>query len=210
MSSEQNKEQAGEKMNSLAKASSAYLRSAMHQPVEWMEWGEAAFAKAKDEDKPILLDIGAVWCHWCHVMDRESYESAETARIINDQFIAVKVDRDERPDVDTRYQAAVSAISGQGGWPLTAFLTPDGKPFFGGTYFPPSDQHGRPGLRRVLLGVAEAFHEKRSDVDNSAHALEEAVAKAELHHTARGPFDAGIVDSVVESALHLFDEQHGG
>ena len=124
-SKEQSNEQGEEHSNALAKASSAYLRSAMHQPVQWQEWGEEAFRKAKDEDKPILLDIGAVWCHWCHVMDRESYESAETAKIINDQFIAVKVDRDERPDVDTRYQAAVSAISGQGGWPLTAFLTPE-------------------------------------------------------------------------------------
>jgi uncharacterized protein YyaL (SSP411 family) len=114
-----------EQENSLARAASAYLRSAMHQPVKWQEWGEEAFAQAQTEDKPILLDIGAVWCHWCHVMDRESYESAATAKIINDNFIAVKVDRDERPDVDTRYQAAVSAISGQGGWPLTAFLTPD-------------------------------------------------------------------------------------
>ncbi len=129
-------EQASGHLNSLTKAASAYLRSAMHQPVDWQEWGEAAFEKAKAEDKPILLDIGAVWCHWCHVMDRESYESAATAKIINDHFVAVKVDRDERPDVDTRYQAAVSAISGQGGWPLTAFLTPEGKPYFGGTYFP--------------------------------------------------------------------------
>ena len=151
MSNEQIKEQAGEHLNSLAKASSAYLRSAMHQPVQWQEWGEEAFAKAKAEDKPILLDIGAVWCHWCHVMDRESYENAETAKLINEHFVAVKVDRDERPDVDTRYQAAVSAISGQGGWPLTAFLTPEGKPYFGGTYFPPQDQHGRPGFPRVLM-----------------------------------------------------------
>ena len=161
MSNEQSKELGGEHLNSLAKAASAYLRSAMHQPVQWQEWGEEAFAKAKAEDKPILLDIGAVWCHWCHVMDRESYESGETAKIINDQFIAVKVDRDERPDVDTRYQAAVSAISGQGGWPLTAFLTPEGKPYFGGTYFPPTDQHGRPGFPRVLLTMAEAFQKRR-------------------------------------------------
>jgi uncharacterized protein YyaL (SSP411 family) len=117
--------------------------SAMHQPVDWMEWGAEAFATAQPaEDKPMLLDIGAVWCHWCHVMDRESYEDAETAEIINEHFVAVKVDRDERPDVDTRYQAAVSAISGQGGWPLTAFLTPEGKPYFGGTYFPPEDRMG--------------------------------------------------------------------
>ena len=132
--------------NALGRAASAYLRSAMHQPVKWQEWGEEAFSQAQAEDKPILLDIGAVWCHWCHVMDRESYESAATAKIINDHFVAVKVDRDERPDVDTRYQAAVSAISGQGGWPLTAFLTPEGKPSFGGTYFPPQDQYGRPGF----------------------------------------------------------------
>ena len=151
-----------ERKNSLARAASAYLRSAMHQPVNWMEWGEEAFALAQQEDKPILLDIGAVWCHWCHVMDRESYENAETAKLINEHFVAVKVDRDERPDVDTRYQAAVSSISGQGGWPLTAFLTPEGKPYFGGTYFPPDDRHGRPGLAARAAddggGVREAAH----------------------------------------------------
>ncbi len=124
--------------NALVHASSAYLRSAMDQPTQWQQWGPEAFARAKAEDKPILLDIGAVWCHWCHVMDRESYESAEIAAILNAHFIPVKVDRDERPDVDARYQAAVAAISGQGGWPLTVFLTPEGKPFFGGTYFPPA------------------------------------------------------------------------
>jgi uncharacterized protein YyaL (SSP411 family) len=124
-------------LNELSGAASAYLRSAQRQPVRWLEWGPAAFAKAKAEGKPVLLDIGAVWCHWCHVMDRESYENAATAEIINAKFVAVKVDRDERPDVDARYQAAVSAISGQGGWPLTAFLTAEGKPYFGGTYFPP-------------------------------------------------------------------------
>src|SRR6476620_3327308 len=135
-------------LNSLAHASSSYLRSAMHQPIRWHEWGTEAFETAAREDKPILLDIGAVWCHWCHVMDRESYDDATTAQIINEKFVAVKVDRDERPDVDTRYQAAISAISGQAGWPLTAFLIPDGKPYFGGTYFPPQDQHGRPGFQR--------------------------------------------------------------
>src|ERR1700727_184321 len=158
-------------LNALAKAASAYLRSAMHQPVEWQEWGEAGVEKGKGADKPILLDIGAVWCHWCHVMDRESYESAATAKIINDHFIAVKVDRDERPDVDTRYQAAVSAISGQGGWPLTAFLTPEGKPYFGGTYFPPDDAMGRPGFKRILRGVAESFQTRRAEIDTSAQAL---------------------------------------
>src|ERR1700761_7589658 len=139
-----------EHQNSLAHAASAYLRSARHQPIEWNEWGAEAFAKAERERKPVLLDIGAVWCHWCHVMDRESYEDPTTAKVINDNYIPVKVDRDERPDVDTRYQAAVQAISGQGGWPLTAFLTPDGKPFYGGTYFPPDDYQGRPGIERLV------------------------------------------------------------
>src|ERR1700745_230827 len=148
-------EPGGEDLNALAKASSAYLRSPRHHRVRWQEWGEAAFAKAKSEDKPILLDIGAVWCHWCHVIDRESYENVEIAKIINEHFVPVKVDRDERPDVDSRYQSAISAISGQGGWPLTGFLLPDGKPFFGGTYYPPEDQMGRPGFRRVLLAGAD-------------------------------------------------------
>jgi uncharacterized protein YyaL (SSP411 family) len=196
--------------NRLKNSASPYLRSAAHQPVDWHEWGEEAFAHARAEGKPILLDIGAVWCHWCHVIDRESYENPEIAKMINQFYVPVKVDRDERPDVDSRYQSAISAISGQGGWPLTAFLTPDGKPFFGGTYFPPEDAMGRPGFKRILLGIADAFKTRRAEVDSSAKALEEAVAKAEVFHTARGEFDAGVVDSVVESALHLFDEAHGG
>jgi uncharacterized protein len=196
--------------NRLKDSASPYLRSAAHQPVDWHEWGEEAFAHARAQGKPILLDIGAVWCHWCHVIDRESYENPEIAAMINQFYVPVKVDRDERPDVDSRYQSAISAISGQGGWPLTAFLTPDGKPFFGGTYFPPEDAMGRPGFQRILLGIAEAFKTRRAEVDSSAKALEEAVAKAEVFHTARGEFDAGVVDSVVESALHLFDEAHGG
>src|SRR2546429_6230400 len=150
-------------LNSLSRASSAYLRSAMHQPIQWREWGEEAFAAAQRENKPMLLDIGAVWCHWCHVMDRESYDNPEVAQIINGNFIAVKVDRDERPDIDSRYQAAVSAISGQGGWPLTAFLTPDGKPFYGGTFFSPSAQHGRPRLKPLLLGIFCAYHQKKGE-----------------------------------------------
>src|ERR1700677_3648169 len=209
-SDEQGKEKTGKHLNSLAKASSAYLRSAMHQPVQWQEWGEEAFAKAKAEDKPILLDIGAVWCHWCHVMDWESYESADTAKIINDQFIAVKVDRDERPDVDTRYQAAVSAISGQGGWPLTAFLTPEGKPYFGGTYFPPADQHGRPGFQRVLLTMAEAFQNRRSEVDESAGSVMAAIEHNESFMGRSGNPGQELVAKLVGSALKQFDARSGG
>jgi len=197
-------------LNRLKDSASPYLRSAAHQPIDWREWGPEVFDAARAEGKPILLDIGAVWCHWCHVIDRESYENPEIAALINKSYIAVKVDRDERPDVDSRYQSAISAISGQGGWPLTAFLTPDGKPFFGGTYFPPDDAMGRPGFKRILIGVAEAFKARRSEVDTSANALEEAVAKTEALRMARGKFDAGVIDSVVESAVHLFDERNGG
>jgi len=196
--------------NRLKDSASPYLRSAAHQPIDWHEWGAEAFARAQTENKPILLDIGAVWCHWCHVIDRESYENPEIAAMINKFYVAVKVDRDERPDVDARYQSAISAISGQGGWPLTAFLTPEGKPFFGGTYFPPEDAMGRPGFKRILMGVAESFKTRRAEVDTSAQALEEAVAKAEVFKTARGEFDAGVADSVIESALSLFDSRHGG
>ena len=144
-------------MNQLSSEHSSYLRSASHQPVDWFPWGEKAFEKARREHKPVLLDIGAVWCHWCHVMDSESYENPTIARLINDRFVAIKVDRDERPDLDARFQAAVSAISGQGGWPLTAFLLPDGRVFYGGTYFPPEDRYGRPGFSTVLHALSDVF-----------------------------------------------------
>ena len=203
------------KENALGLAASAYLRSARHQPIAWMEWGAEAFAKAKAEDKPVLLDIGAVWCHWCHVMDRESYENAETARIINDLFVAVKVDRDERPDVDSRYQAAVSTISGQGGWPLTAFLTPDGKPYFGGTYFPPDDRYGRPGFPRVLLTMAEAFQKRRDEVEESAGGVLLAIEENEsFSGRAEGAdlekLGPGLLVKLVDAATKQFDERNGG
>ena len=194
----------------LAHSASPYLRSAVHQPVDWYEWGAEAFARAKAEDKPILLDIGAVWCHWCHVIDRESYENPRIAEIINRLFIPVKVDRDERPDVDARYQAAISTISGQGGWPLTGFLLPDGRPFYGGTYFPPEDAMGRPGFRRILEAVAAGFHNKRADVEEAATKLAEAVANAETFTGARGLFNSQIAEEQAESILNLFDSRHGG
>ena len=197
-------------LNALADAASAYLRSAMHQPVQWEQWGEAAFARALREDKPILLDIGAVWCHWCHVMDRESYENPEIASIINEHFVPVKVDRDERPDVDTRYQTAVSAISGQGGWPLTAFLTPEGKPFFGGTYFPPADRHGRPGLPRVLMTMAEAFEKRRDEVNDSAASVMQAIEHNETFSGRNGNPGPELVAQLIASVVKQFDRRSGG
>ena len=196
--------------NRLKDSASPYLRSAAHQPIDWHEWGDAAFVRAKAEDKPILLDIGAVWCHWCHVIDRESYENVEIAKIINEHFVPVKVDRDERPDVDSRYQSAISAISGQGGWPLTGFLLSDGKPFFGGTYFPPDDQMGRPGFRRVLLAVADSYRNKRAELERAANSLADAVSQAEIFAGARADFDLGVVEEQISSITKRFDIKNGG
>jgi uncharacterized protein len=196
--------------NRLAGARSAYLSSAAHQPVDWYPWSDAAFDRARAEDKPILLDIGAVWCHWCHVIDRESYDDPETAAIINASFVAVKVDRDERPDVDVRYQNAVSAISGQGGWPLTAFLTPDGRVFFGGTYFPPDGAHGRPGFKQVLRSVAEFYRTHREQAHGYAGELYQALQRL---GDARGSGDvlaAALVDAAVADITRQFDPIHGG
>jgi uncharacterized protein YyaL (SSP411 family) len=197
-------------VNLLDQSASSYLRSARYQPVQWHPWGEEAFARARAEDKPILLDIGAVWCHWCHVMDRESYENAELAAILNEHFIAIKVDRDERPDVDARYQAAVSAISGQGGWPLTAFLTSDGKPFFGGTYFPADDRYGRPGFKRVLLTMAEVWREKRGEALESASSVMAAVEQNESFSGRGGELSLELVERITESILKQFDTRNGG
>jgi uncharacterized protein len=197
-------------LNSLSRAASAYLRSAQHQPIEWNEWGAEAFARARRENKPVLLDIGAVWCHWCHVMDRESYENPATAEIINAKFVAVKVDRDERPDVDTRYQSAVSAISGQGGWPLTAFLTPDGKPYFGGTYFPPDERYGRPSFQRVLLTMADAYANRREEVEESAGSVMQAIEHNDSFSGRAGEPGAPLLAKLIDSAVKQFDERNGG
>jgi len=196
--------------NQLEHAASSYLRSARHQPVRWHAWGEAAFAQAQAENKPILLDIGAVWCHWCHVMDRESYEDGEIAALINDLFVAVKVDRDERPDVDARYQAAVSAISGQGGWPLTAFLTPDGRPYFGGTYIPRDDRYGRPGMGRVLLAMAQVWRERRDEALETAGSVMAAIEHNESFSGRNGELNLALVDKIAASILAQFDPRNGG
>jgi hypothetical protein len=196
--------------NLLEQSASSYLRSARHQPVQWHPWSDAAFAKAQSEDKPILLDIGAVWCHWCHVMDRESYENPEIAAIINEHFVAVKVDRDERPDVDARYQAAVSAISGQGGWPLTAFLTPDGRPYFGGSYFPPDDRYGRPGFGRVLTTMAQVWSERRDEALESAASVMAAIEHNESFSSGGGELTLALVDKIAGSILNQFDPRNGG
>ncbi len=196
--------------NELARAASAYLRSAAHQPVQWREWTERAFEEARQQGKPILLDIGAVWCHWCHVMDRESYENEEVARIINENYIAVKVDRDERPDIDARYQTAVSALTGQGGWPLTAFLTPEGRPFYGGTYFPPDDMGERPGMKRVLESIAHNFKTHQADIFSSAEKISEALSGHEKFEGSGGGATRQVLEALLQNISRMFDSRHGG
>jgi uncharacterized protein YyaL (SSP411 family) len=196
--------------NPLEHSASSYLRSARHQPVQWNAWGESAFARAQSENKPILLDIGAVWCHWCHVMDRESYEDLEIARIINESYVAIKVDRDERPDVDARYQAAVSAISGRGGWPLTGFLTPDGRPYFGGTYFPREDRYGTPGFGRVLLTMAQVWRERRNEALESAASVMAAIEQNESFSGRGAELTRGLTEKLGAATVKIFDPRYGG
>src|SRR3989454_1691096 len=183
---------------------------AAHQPVQWYPWGEDAFRRAKELDRPILLDIGATWCHWCHVIDRESYEDPELAAVINDNFVAIKVDRDERPDIDARYQQAVGAIAGQGGWPLTAFLTPDGKVFYGGTYFPPKDSYGRPSFRRVLLAIADAYRTNKADTLKEAEALHQALAEGRVALIEEGAVNEAMLKESLDSLRGQFDPVNGG
>ena len=195
--------------NLLAGSASAYLQSAAHQPIHWYPWGSKAFAAASEADKPILLDIGAVWCHWCHVMDGESYENPGLAAFLNENFVCVKVDRDERPDVDARYQRAVQTLTHQGGWPLTAFLTPQGEVFFGGTYFPPDGIYGRPGFRTVLASVLDAYRARRDQVQAQAQAIRR-VLEEHLDEGAPGDVSPGLLDETVSQMARAFDPVNGG
>jgi hypothetical protein len=195
--------------NRLASAASAYLQSAAHQPIHWFPWGDEAFAEAGALDRPVLLDIGAVWCHWCHVMDGESYENPDLAAFLNDHFVCIKVDRDERPDVDARYQRAVQALTRQGGWPLTAFLTPGGEVFYGGTYFPPNGAHGRPGFRAVLESVLEAYRTRRGQVQSQADAVRRVVGD-DLNEVAAGEASLELLDQAVSGMARVFDAVNGG
>src|SRR4051812_11046208 len=195
--------------NRLSEAASAYLQSAAHQPIHWFPWGPEAFSIAASANKPVLLDIGAVWCHWCHVMDGESYENPDIASFLNENFICIKVDRDERPDVDTRYQRAVQTLTQQGGWPLTAFLTPAGEVFFGGTYFPPDGKFGRPGFRSVFASVLDAYRSRREQVQGQAQAIRR-VLDEHLNEVAPGEPTAALLDDAVEQMARFFDKVNGG
>ncbi len=162
-------------MNRLAAETSPYLLQHADNPVDWYPWGDEAFARAREDDKAILLSIGYAACHWCHVMEHESFEDEETARLMNERFVCVKVDREERPDVDAIYMDAVQAMTGHGGWPLNAFLRPDGIPFYAGTYYPPEPRHGLPSFRQVLEAIAEAWRSRRDELARAAAQLVQAV-----------------------------------
>jgi len=195
--------------NRLGDAKSPYLREAVDQPVHWYQWGNDAFEAAQSQDKPILLDIGAVWCHWCHVIDRESYSNEEIAQIINEHFIAIKVDRDERPDIDSRYQKAVQAISGQGGWPLTAFLTPQGEVFYGGTYFPPESKYGRPGMKDLLPKIADYYQNDREEALDNASQIRAHLSK-EDESVRSGELTPQILENILTQIRERYDSDNGG
>jgi uncharacterized protein len=195
--------------NRLADESSPYLLQHAGNPVDWYPWGQQALTRATAEDKPILLSIGYSACHWCHVMEHESFENADIAALMNDLFVNIKVDREERPDLDSIYMSAVQAMTGHGGWPMTVFLRPDGVPFYGGTYFPPEDRGQMPGFPRVLRSVADAYRTRRSEVDRSAHQLRELLQR-QIVPQGPSPIHPDLLDQAVASLLPQFDYHEGG
>ena len=196
--------------NRLADETSPYLQQHAENPVDWFPWGEEAFEKARKEDKPVLLSVGYSTCHWCHVMAHESFESHEIAGVMNQHFVNIKVDREERPDIDGVYMTAVQALTGQGGWPMTVFLTPEKKPFFAGTYFPPVDGHGRPGFPRLLETINATWSERREDIVNSAESISDQLAEAATRAAPEEPFDAAVAESAVQAMLRSADDVWGG
>lgn len=199
------------KPNRLIHETSPYLRQHAFNPVDWYPWCEEAFARARAENKPILLSIGYSACHWCHVMERESFEDEETARLMNELFVNIKVDREERPDIDHVYMSAVQLLTGRGGWPLTVFLRPNGTPFYGGTYFPPRDRHGLPSFPRVLRAVAQTYHERPEEIDKTAAQILEALKNIEAAPSGEQvDFEPSLLHQAVDKLAHLYDPEHGG
>jgi uncharacterized protein YyaL (SSP411 family) len=196
--------------NRLIHETSPYLLQHAHNPVDWYPWGEEAFQRARSESKPILLSIGYSACHWCHVMERESFEDEKIAALMNDLFVNIKVDREERPDLDEIYMNAVQLLTGRGGWPMTVFLTPEGKPFYGGTYFPPEDRYGVPGFPRILAGVANAYREKPQDVEKSVGQILTALQRISSSTESQQPFSPDIISRSAEALSRAYDSDHGG
>ncbi|HLZ73037.1 MAG TPA: thioredoxin domain-containing protein [Dehalococcoidia bacterium] len=196
--------------NRLAQETSPYLLQHAHNPVDWYPWGEEAFSRARDEGKPVLLSVGYSACHWCHVMERESFENEQTAALMNARFVSIKVDREERPDVDQIYMGAVQALTGRGGWPMTVFLTPDGEPFYGGTYYPPEDRQGMPGFPRVLQAVADAYQNRRNELAGQASRLLEYVRENAGVPAAAGEPSPALLDAAAQQLKQQYDAEFGG
>src|SRR6266403_591504 len=198
--------------NRLIHETSPYLLQHAHNPVDWYPWGDEAFEKAKSENKPILLSIGYSACHWCHVMERESFENEKIAALMNESFVNIKVDREERPDLDEIYMNSVQMLTGRGGWPMTMFLTPEGRPFFGGTYFPPEDRQGMPGFVRLLDAIDDAWRNRRHELGEQAEQLSQAIEES----TAVGgrgpgaPLSDALLDQAVAGLRGQFDGSLGG
>jgi len=197
-------------LNRLSREKSPYLLQHAHNPVDWYPWSTEAFDKARQEQKPVLLSVGYSTCHWCHVMAHESFENEEIAAVINDKFVAIKVDREERPDIDHIYMTAVTAMTGQGGWPLTAFLTPEAKPFYGGTYFPPFAKWGAPGFKDLLQTIAQAWEKDREGIVASSHEITESLQEAGKSNGPRTQLDSAILDRAFERLSAQFDPRYGG
>ena len=195
-------------MNRLAGETSPYLLQHADNPVDWYPWGDEALARAREEDKPILLSVGYAACHWCHVMEHESFEDETTAALMNEHFVPVKVDREERPDIDSVYMDAVVSLTGHGGWPMTVFLTPAGAPFFGGTYYPPEPRHGLPSFRQLLQAIADAWRERRSDIERDAGAITQQLRRTA--EPSREPLTSSLLTDAVRGLRQQFDPEWGG
>ncbi len=196
--------------NHLVNETSPYLLQHAHNPVDWYPWGEEAFAKAKRENKPVLLSIGYSACHWCHVMAHESFEDEEIAKLMNELFVNIKVDREERPDLDQIYMSAVQMLTHHGGWPMTVFLTPDGLPFYGGTYFPPQDRYNMPGFPRVLISVAEAYRGRRDDIRETSGSILNELRRLNTNNEAGEPIGKEVLDAAYVGIVRTYDSLHGG
>lgn len=196
--------------NRLAAETSPYLLQHAHNPVDWYAWGEEALARARAENRPILLSIGYSACHWCHVMEHESFENEEIARLMNENFVNIKVDREERPDLDQIYMNAVQMMTGHGGWPMTVFLTPEGVPFYGGTYFPPEDRYNMPGFPRVLIGVAEAYRAKPDEVTQTAVTMLGELRRMGVARESSGELSFELLDGAYQTVARSYDPKHGG
>src|SRR5215204_7643802 len=196
--------------NQLIHENSPYLLQHANNPVDWYPWGEESLTRARVENKPIFLSIGYAACHWCHVMEHESFEDAETAALMNKRFVCIKVDREERPDVDGLYMEAVVTMTGHGGWPMTVFLTPDGRPFYGGTYFPPEPRYNMPSFRQLLLAVSEAYRERRSELERQADALVEAIREASAVRPSTEPLTTELLFRAVSVLAAPLNTKFGG